>query len=172
MLVELCAELDGLVGLPQDAWRAPVPNAVDRELASIIQKYVALEDDQRSQFLHHVNRRHIWIFEVFAIHMATYSLKTSDEAPLRDGLVALSFELCTEADWRDILVALAVLNDACGRIGTELADVAASVRPLLHPDFLPLVDSFVRRNAASKSLKAFGYSVVTDDEGPRYHSEV
>ncbi len=139
----------------------PIPSAFEREFLAV------LGGDVTNQLLKDVrqviNRDDAYSFVTFAVRMAVHAARCKDATPIEKSLWMLSID-DNEVDWRDALVALAIIEDCSAQIGfnftgriAELARLAPSRRRKT------IEDGYLSRTPEMRDVETLGYKPVNPD---------
>lgn len=98
-----------------------------------------------------------WLLLCFAINMATYSLRLSEQKYFSNGLIALGMVL-GNLDRREIMVVMPLYYNVSKQKKLSFEKVLN-----LNDEFAALVKNFLSRNEEDKTLESMGYILVKDE---------
>lgn len=129
----------------------------DVELNRVIDDYILLSKEERKSVCKSVSIDIAWLLLCFAIKMATYSLRLSEQRYFSNGLTALGIVLGI-MDQREILLIIPLYYDASKQKGLSFAKILNQ-----NDEFSAFVRSFLSRNEDDKTLECMGYKLVLDE---------
>jgi hypothetical protein len=139
----------------------PGPSDLDAQIRKSCKSFSALSKQERVEFTAAVSLEEFDNLIEFARRAAVFALRNQDIALLRDGLTALAMIQAKRTDFRDILVALALLHHTGSRIGVDPDSLLREVARIAEPEVADIMTGFAERDAQRKNLKAsWGYLEV------------
>lgn len=141
-------------------WEKGVPGSMmkmDIALNRIIGDYILLSKEEKKSVCNGVSTDIAWLLLSFAINMATYSLRFSEQKYFFSGLTALGMVLGI-LDQREIILILPLYYDVHKRNGL-------SFEKILNPndEFATFVRNFLSRSEEDKTLECMGYILAIDE---------
>ncbi|MDR2157095.1 MAG: hypothetical protein LBO81_04890 [Clostridiales Family XIII bacterium] len=147
-------------------WMKDIPGSMlkmDIELNRITAAYVSLSKEDKLSVCNGISIDIAWLLLCFAINMATYSLRSSNQQYFSNGLTALSMVLGV-LDQREILLIMPLYYDVHKRRGLSFESVLNC-----NDAFSKLVRSFLNRDENDKILECMGYTLIIDENNnPTY----
>jgi hypothetical protein len=159
---------EGAYGRHKGEWDLLNPQhmKLDDILRELCSSFVAKSLDERSEFRSAVSLEEFYTLIEFARRTAVFALRSNDAQILKDGLTGLAMIEAERTDFRDILVALALLHHSATRIGINPSSAFAAAAKIAEPGTAELISGFVRRDPHSQSLRhSWGYVEVKTDAG-------
>jgi hypothetical protein len=137
---------------------------LDLALAEITRKYAKADERTRASIRGSISMDEFYTLLTFSQRTAVFALKERSIARVIDGLTALAMIEAERVDWRDILVALSLLNHAAERIGADAGLLIREASRLSEPEVARLMSEFIGRSARHKNLRSnWGYDEVEID---------
>ncbi len=141
--------LGGEVAIPIDAERdllTALPASVSVELLGMIRPTIQRQD--------------AYTLVIFAVRMAVFAARTKDPIPIKKSLWLLCVD-DNEVDWRDVLVALAIIEDCSTNSGTDFRNSLEEVADLApHRRQHTLREGYLGRTPEMRAVETFGYQVL------------
>lgn len=141
-------------------WEKGAPSSMmkmDIELNRIIVEYNLLSNEEKKSVCKGISTDIAWLLLCFAINMATYSLRFSEQKYFSNGLTALGMVLGI-LDQREIILIMPLYYDVHKR------ERLSFERVLNHNDeFASFVKNFLNRNEEDKTLESMGYILTADE---------
>ncbi len=141
-------------------WEKNIPSSMmrmDIELNKIIENYVTLSKEEKKIVYNDISTDIAWSLLCFAMNMATYSLRFSEQRYFTNGLLALGMILSI-LDQREILLIMPLYYDVSKRNKLSFEKIIAQ-----NDDFTDFVKKFLNRKEEDKTLECMGY-ILTKDE--------
>lgn len=156
-----------------DAWLGqqelfdPVELPLDLALRDFVGVFRGLGADEREAVRCGVGLDGAYTLLTFARRAAVFGLRTPGTGAVIDGLTACAAIELERTDWRDVLVALALLHHAAVRSSDEAGRLFADAAEMGEPGLRTLIDGFLARSAAERDLRdAWGWVEVEAPGGP------
>ena len=130
---------------------------MDIELNRIIGDYILLSKEEKKSVCNGITTDIAWLLLCFAINMANYSLRFSEQKYFSNGLTALGMVLDI-LDKREIILIMPLYYDVYKRNGLSFEKILNQ-----NDEFATFVSNFLSRNEDDKSLECMGY-ILTKDE--------
>lgn len=130
---------------------------VDVELNRIMSGCKLLSEEDIETLRKDISTDIGWLLLSFSENMATYSLRSSKQEFLTNGLLALCLIFDT-IDWREIILIMSLFYDVHKRIGLSFKEIIHS-----EDKFKIFVEEFLSREENNKTLESMGY-ILTKDE--------
>jgi hypothetical protein len=134
-----------------------IPSTPEQNLLTALEGNPQIDPAELALFRQHLNVRDAYSLVTFAVRMAVWAVRSESPQRLRAGLFTVVIDDGT-VDWRDILRALAILEDCSARLGlnfkTEIGqrlDLATDRRRRL------ISESYLSRQPAMRSPAAMGF---------------
>lgn len=131
---------------------------MDIEINRIIEDYVLLSKEERKSVCKDISTDIAWMLLYFAVKMATYSLRFSEQKYFSNGLTAISL-VFGMLDQRDILLVMPLYYDVHKRNGLSFKNMLTQ-----NDELTTFVSNFLRRNEEDKTLECMGYILTKDDK--------
>ena len=141
-------------------WEKGVPSSMmkmDIELNRIIGEYILLSKEDKKSVCNGVSTDIAWLLLCFAINMATYSLRFSEQKYFSNGLTALSMVLGI-LDQREIILIMSLYYDVHKRNMLSFEKILNQSE-----GFATFVKNFLSRNENDKTLECMGYILTIDE---------
>ena len=139
----------------------PRPAPLDSALAGLTREYAKADEQTRAAIRRSISMQEFYNLLTFGRRAAVFALRERGAARVTEGLTAVAMIEAERVDWRDILVALSLLNHAAERVGADADRLFREAGRLAEPEVAQLIDGFVRRSPAEKNLRSsWGYEEV------------
>jgi hypothetical protein len=139
-----------------------VPSTGDKEIWSWLSR-----QSQAGGLLNaELSQRDVDLMLTFAERMATQAVRARDGRYIWYGLLAIGISMA--ADYREILVPIALLFDAARRVGADFGELATRAAAATNGELTTVAASFLARDPRTQGLDAFYYRIVEGDDGPAY----
>jgi hypothetical protein len=103
----------------------------------------------------------------FAVRMVIHAARTGDPEPLTTALPLLAVD--EEADFRDVLLALSVVEECGRRLGLDVDALLQSVAPLAGPRRRhTILRGFLSRDPGYRTTQVFGLAAFGEGETLRF----
>jgi hypothetical protein len=142
-----------------------IPTSRDDDIARLLSQILA--EDRVARVVRQVGQGHSAVLRVFAERVATAAVRSRDPGLLRLGMIALLLSW-RGPDSRETLLIFPLFYDAIQRIGLDSESFVATIRQLVGDQLIAPFVQYLQRPEPSKSLKAMGYAVGSDQDGFRY----
>lgn len=130
---------------------------MDIALNRIIGDYILLSKEEKKLVCNGISTNIAWLLLCFAINMATYSLRFSEQKYFSSGLTALGMVLGI-LDQREIILIMPLYYDVHKRKGLSFEEILKQ-----NDEFATFVRNFLSRNEEDKTLECMGYILTTDE---------
>ncbi|ATW25275.1 hypothetical protein [Candidatus Formimonas warabiya] len=141
-------------------WEKGIPSSImrmDIELNRVIENYANLSKEDKKLVGNDISTDIAWSLLYFAINMATYSLRFSEQRYFTNGLFALGMILRV-LDQREILLVMPLFYDVSKKNKLSFQKILDQ-----NNDFADFVNKFLSRREEDKTLECMGY-ILTKDE--------
>lgn len=141
-------------------WEVKIPISMmkmDVELNRIIDKYDILSIEEKKLIRNGISTDIAWLLLGFAINMATYTLRLSEQKYFSNGLIALGMVLGI-LDQREIILIMSLYYDVSKRNKMSFDKIISQ-----NDEFATFVKNYLNRNEEDKTLESTGY-ILTKDE--------
>jgi hypothetical protein len=147
----------------------PEQNELDRELTSVVRKFIKLSAPEREVFRKRVSLTQFYSLLRFAERHAVFALREKSADLLRDGLNAIAVIEMERTDYRDILGVLSLLSHTARRIGLEPDNEIKHASQFAEPNNSKLLSSFVFQSEDYKDIaKSWGFKEIHTSSGPGF----
>jgi hypothetical protein len=142
----------------------PSPVELDDTLRALCASFAEMSATERGAFRGAVSLEEFYTLLTFAQRSSVFALRSASPGLLRDGLTAVAMIEADRTDFRDILMALALLHHSAARLGMDVRSEFASAAKLAEPATTELIESFASRDPESQNLRdSWGYVEVGSD---------
>ena len=141
-------------------WKKSVPSSMmkmDIELNRIIGDYILLSKEEKKSVCNGISTDIAWLLLCFAINMATYSLRFSEQKYFSNGLTALGMVLGI-LDQREIILIMPLYYDVHKRNRLSFEKILSQ-----NDEFATFIRNFQSRNENDKTLECMGYILTIDE---------
>jgi hypothetical protein len=149
---------------------APHRRPLDNKLTEICRRFAGSDATTRAITRNSVSMDDFYTLLSFARRSAVFALRDRQSSHIIDGLTAIAVVELNRVDFRDALVALALLYNAAIRIGDNPDTLVRSAVALAEPKMSALMEGFVNRSPDDKDLCKWGHMVVETKNGPGFVS--
>jgi hypothetical protein len=137
---------------------------LDSALAELTREFAKADEHKRATIRASISMDEFYTLLAFSRRAAIFALRERSIGRVTDGLTAVAMIEAERVDWRDILVALSLLNHAAERIGANADRLFREAGRLSEPEVARLIDEFSKRSPKEKSLRAsWGYDEAEID---------
>ena len=143
-----------------------IPLDVEEELSPAMRLFVRVSGSDRDAIRAAVTDRIGSKLAVYAARMASLGVRRGSEQVLLDGVTALAID-DDVVDWRDILVSLSLLCNACRRLGLEYG-AFLTIADSAIPERRKLLREYITEEADERTLGSMGFEAVNTSEGFLY----
>lgn len=144
----------------------PVRVPRDAALAELARRYAASDADARAALRRAVGMDEFYELLTFARRAAVFAIREADPAGVRDGLAAVAMIEAERVDFRDVLMAVALLHHAAERTSADGDALLREAAALAEPGTARLLAGFAARAPADKHVRdAFGFAEVRSAGG-------
>lgn len=148
--------------------RSPIGSDDDLNKSAVMEWYLQAPHGDRSGLAVALSGQCSRTLLCYAERMATYAVRTGSDRSLRLGMLAIGLASCDQLDDRDAYLVLAVLHDACDRIGKNEAEIIQAVMPYVSDKGRGVLSSWFIRDDNSKSIESMGYTTSIGSDGFGY----
>jgi len=162
-----CEEATGPLSMPSGTYDGglgqldlydPDELSLDLALRGFVRAYRGLEADDRAAVRRSVSLDEAYMLLAFARRSAVFALRAAGVKAVADGLAACAAIEVERTDYRDVLVAIALLHHAAVRTGGEAGRLLADAGKIGDPALRELIEGFLARSAAEQDLRdAWGW---------------
>lgn len=143
---------------------SPKQVELDETLRALCASFAAMPATERIEFRGSVSLDEFYTLLAFAQRSSVFALRSESPELLRDGLAAIAMIEAERTDFRDILMALALLHHSAGRLGMDAAPTFAAAAEIAEPATAELIEGFASRDSRSQNLRdSWGYVEVGSD---------
>ncbi|HST63207.1 MAG TPA: hypothetical protein VLK84_31140 [Longimicrobium sp.] len=144
----------------------PARIPLDAALAQLGRRYAASGADERAALRGAIGMEELYRLLAFARRAAVFAIREGDAGGVRDALAAVAMIEAERVDFRDVLMAVALLHHAAGRVGEDGDALLREAATLAEPGTAALLARFADRAPAEKHVRtAFGYAEVRSAGG-------
>jgi hypothetical protein len=139
----------------------PRPRPLDRELSALCRRFAA---SRKSTVVEDIGT-----LLAFSRRAAVFAMREGQPEHIVDGLTAIAQIDGNRADFRDLLLALSLLDHASRRIGVDSDRLLAEAASLAEPPTSEWIHGYRSRTGDQRDLrKSWGYTVVETEAGPGF----
>lgn len=134
----------------------------EREFATFLESFSLLSSPER-EYLRTLftDSLDAGEFAAFAVRCASFAVQSRDVAKLRPGAMALMID-AESLDPRDLVRALAVLNDASARLGVDpFRDIVGPLLGSATESRRKLIEGFFFHPDSVQKIESMGYELIT-----------
>lgn len=136
---------------------------MDIEINYIIDDFLLNSKESKKSFCNELALESAWLLLNYAMNMAVYSLRSSDQRFFTNGLTALGIVI-NILDKREILLLMSLYYDVYKKNRLSFKEVLSQ-----KDEFSCFVSSFLKRDEQDKSLESMGFILTKDkDNNPIY----
>lgn len=163
LIMKIIEELDNILCKAKENGeylRKDLPStmmAMDKEINITVESYSKLTEERKIKIEKMISIDIAWLLLCFAINMATYSLRLTEQEYFTNGLTALRI-VFRMFDEREIILIMSLYYDVHKRTGLSFEKTLN-----YNDEFTSFISKFLRRNEDEKSLKAMGYILMKDE---------
>jgi len=137
---------------------------LDSALAELTREFAKANERTRATIRDSISMEEFYTLLAFSQRAAVFALRERSIGRVTNGLTAIAMIEAERVDWRDILVALSLLNHAAERIGSDADRLLREAGRLSEPEVARLIDGFIARSPKEKGLReSWGYDEVEID---------
>lgn len=149
----------------------PAPLPLDDALAQLARRYAAADADGRAAMRRAISMDELYTLLTFARRAAVFAIRRGDPSIVRDALAAVAMIESDRVDFRDALMAIALLHHAAERTGRGGDAMLQEAAPLAEPGTADLLAGFAARDPEDKHIRdAWGFAEVQSAGGPGFVS--
>lgn len=101
----------------------------------------------------------------FAVRMAIYAVRINNPLVLSQGIYGVVLSN-GEVDWRDLLRGLSIIQDCCGRLGTDLEQILP--KSAFRCGMEGTIRGYLGRDQEGRSVDAMSFDVIETPQGIAY----
>jgi hypothetical protein len=136
-----------------------IPLPVEEQLASVIAEMHPANSDHIAAIRDELSRRQAYSLVTFAVRMSVSAVRTNSAPTLHCALLGLVLDDCL-VDWRDILIALSIIEECAVRLGVDFANCMASIRDVAVDDRVTTIfDGYLSRPKEMRSVDVMNFQV-------------
>jgi hypothetical protein len=146
------------------------PLPLDAALARLCRQFRAADASGKEEIRRKVAGREWrlrWSLDLYSRRAAVLGERERSLEPIRDGLAAHAIENAS-LDFRDDLIALALLYHCAGRAGGDADSLFRETAAMSDRAMADLLLGFINRSPAQKKIKQWGYAEIRTREGVGY----
>jgi len=141
--------------------KVSIPAVVEQELLAILDCNVT--DELLKSVRQVISRDDAYSLVIFVVRMAVYAARTKDTTPIEKSLWILSVD-DNEVDWRDTLIALAIIEDCSVRSGFDFkTKVQALAKLAPNRRRKTIEDGYLSRTPEMRDVETLGYKPIYPD---------
>ena len=144
----------------------PHPLPPDNKLTEICRRFAGSDATTRAIARTSVSMEDFYTLFTFAQRSAVFALRDNQSSHIIDGLTAIAVIELKRVDFRDALVALALLYNAAIRIGDNPDTLVRTAVALAESNMSALMEEFINRSPNDKDLRQWRHLVVETENGP------
>ena len=144
----------------------PHPLPLDNKLTEICRRFAGSDATTRAITRTSVSMEDFYTLFTFAQRSAVFALRDNQSSHIIDGLTAIAVIELKRVDFRDALVALALLYNAAIRIGDNPDTLVRTAVALAESNMSAVMEEFINRSPNDKDLRQWGHLVVETENGP------
>lgn len=139
----------------------PVPLDLDVQIRKVCKTFANLTEAERTNFTSAISMNEFYKLLNFARRAAVFALRSKDAELLQDGITALAMIEAKRTDYRDILMAIALLYHTASQISVDADSVFRNTAKIAEPETRDFMIGFAGGSERYKSLKdSWGYLEV------------
>lgn len=140
---------------------SPKEVELDETLRTLCDSFAGMPANERINFRGSVSLDEFYTLLAFALRSSVFALRSEDPELLRHGLTAIAMIEAERTDFRDILMALALLHHSAGRLCMDVAATLTAAAEIAEPRTAELIEGFAIRDSKSQNLRdSWGYVEV------------
>jgi hypothetical protein len=129
----------------------------DEKLAEICGRFAGSDAAARADLRHSASMEDLYALLTFARRSAVFAMRGNAPRLVQDGIAAIAFVEVDRVDFRDAVVAIALLYSAAKRIGADPDELVRASAALADARMSDLMLGFIKRPAGSKSFRSMGF---------------
>jgi hypothetical protein len=133
-----------------------LPSHATASIEKLIDVFARANPAERERIVKKVERSFAFVFSGYAQRAAEESVRRRAPELLMRGLIALAIE-DARVDWRDTLPFLAFLYNSARKLRVNASELFRDAARIACPRFRRLIESFIIRDEASRSVESFHY---------------
>jgi hypothetical protein len=160
--------------LQYDSWRGdldlsnPVELPLDGELRALCQRFEVSDLATRSELRDTASMDDFYTLLAYSQRAAVFAMRRRTREYVHDGLTAIAMIELKRIDFRDALVALALLYHAARTVGEQANELFQKAASLAEPETSELIVGFLKRPEGDWDIRQWGYIVVHPSGGPGF----
>lgn len=143
----------------------PVERPLDRELSALCQRFAASDLPTQSRLRDTASMDDFYTLLSYGQRSAVFAMRDRRVERVRDGLTAIAIIELSRIDFRDALVALALLYHAAVTIGEQPNELLQKAATLAESKMSELIVGFLARSDDQRELHQWGYTVIETNRG-------
>ena len=145
-----------------------LPLESELQLVVAIQMVKGVSKRDCDEFRQLLNVRDAYSLVIFSVRMAVLAVRKQDSSFLRTGLIGLVLDDGV-VDWRDVIVALAIIEDCSARIAINSETVIESVLGLATTQRRSdICTNYLTRPSNMRSVEVLGFCATGENESLSY----
>ncbi len=140
----------------EEFFRRELPTDAVESIECLIDAFASSGPKEREKMTQRVDRSFACVFPAFAKRAAVESVRRNDPALLKRGLIALAIENA-KVDLRDTLPYLAFVYHSACKLNVSALELFRDTAKIACPQFRRLLESFLNRDEAARTLESFHY---------------
>ena len=133
-----------------------LPSDATAAIESLVDIFADVDEEERKKIVQKVEVSFAFVFTRYAWNAAVESVRRNDPGLLKRGLVALTIENA-RVDRRDTLPFLELLYNSARKLNVDPAELFRNAARIACAQFRGLLESFLNRDEASRTLEYFHY---------------
>jgi hypothetical protein len=142
-----------------------IPSETEKSLVNALQRMSNPQPKEIAQFRRQLGFRESYKLLIFAVRMGILAARRGDASLLQAGLIGLVLDK-GHVDYRDLLGALAIIEECSLRVHLDLHEELRSVAPLIEDARLrDTIDGYFAREPQMRQTEVLGFKIVDSKEG-------
>ncbi|HWE92735.1 MAG TPA: hypothetical protein VG269_02070 [Tepidisphaeraceae bacterium] len=148
-----------------------IPTSAELSLIRIFETLVLRSRDDVTAIAGELSTHQAYVLATFSVRMAIFAARTNALLELH----ASTFGMVIDdnlLDWRDVLVALSVIEDCAVRIGTDLSSIMqGAINVASDRRRYTIVSDYLSRSPEMRGIKVMGIEALGSGEKLRYRQK-
>ena len=143
----------------------PIPADTETALAAAFRDAPPSRAEDYSELRSSLSFRNCYACVTFGVRMAILAVRTDDIALLKVAMYGLILDN-GQMDYRDMLGALAIVEECANRLGQDFTTEVSAVYDLIEDaDVRATLDGYLSRSPEMRDVEVMGFTVIDQEEG-------
>lgn len=146
----------------------PIPAPTEQMLLETLKQYSPINSHDLATVRQGLGVRHAYSLMIFAVRMAIHGARTGSADVIRMGMLGLAVDDGV-VDWRDVLIALSLVEDCASRLGLDFGEEIEKLASLATEERKRIMlEGYLPRSSEMRAIDVMGFKATEGSEGLQY----